>query len=85
MNLVSEELANFYKHYPVKILRFNNKSWEYIVCGTGKQTFVILPGCAQIAQSLFQYCYHETFYPNDLSDWHGKIRKSVERRTFIKI
>lgn len=48
-------LSSFYKKYPINKLTIQNKKWEYITAGKGKETFVIFPGGAQAAQDMFYY------------------------------
>jgi pimeloyl-ACP methyl ester carboxylesterase len=48
-------LEDFYQKYPLQKILVKNKTWEYLTCGKGKQTLVLLPGGAQTAQSLFTY------------------------------
>jgi pimeloyl-ACP methyl ester carboxylesterase len=50
INIVNE----FYKTHPVKKLQINDKEWEYISCGRGKETILLLPGGAQTAQGNFR-------------------------------
>jgi pimeloyl-ACP methyl ester carboxylesterase len=47
-------MGDFYKTHPLKKIQINNKVWEYISCGTGKETLLLLPGGAQTAQGNFR-------------------------------
>lgn len=49
-----KQINNFYIEHPVKKININGKYWEYIVCGKGKETLLLLPGGGQTAQSNFQ-------------------------------
>lgn len=47
-------LEEFYKNYPLNKISINNKNWEYISCGKGKETLLLFPGGGQTAQGNFR-------------------------------
>lgn len=47
-------LKKFYKSYSLKKINIKNKTWEYISCGEGKETLLLLPGGGQTAQGNFR-------------------------------
>ncbi len=47
-------LHKFYKEYPIKTANVGKKTWEYIACGIGKETLLLLPGGGQTAQGNFR-------------------------------
>ena len=47
-------LEEFYRQYPLKNISINNKNWEYISCGRGRETLLMFPGGGQTAQGNFR-------------------------------
>ena len=48
-----ERLTEFRRTHPLKRLAFGGTQWEYIACGRGDQTLLLLPGALSIAESTF--------------------------------
>ena len=48
-----ERLREFRRAYPYKRLTFGDTAWEYISCGRGKQTLLLLPGALSVGESTF--------------------------------
>ena len=48
-----EKLKEFRRAHPVKRLLFGDTEWEYISCGRGEQTLLLLPGALSIGESTF--------------------------------
>lgn len=48
-----ERLKEFRRTHPVKRLTFGGSQWEYIVCGRGEQTLLLLPGALSVGESTF--------------------------------
>lgn len=48
-----ERLKEFRRAHPYKRLRFHDVEWEYIACGRGEQTLILLPGAFSTGESTF--------------------------------
>jgi pimeloyl-ACP methyl ester carboxylesterase len=48
-----ERLKEFRRAHPVKRLTFGGEQWEYIACGRGEQTLLLLPGALSVGESTF--------------------------------
>jgi pimeloyl-ACP methyl ester carboxylesterase len=48
-----ERLREFRRTHPVKNLTFGGARWEYIACGRGVQTLLLLPGALSAGESMF--------------------------------
>lgn len=48
-----ERLKEFRRAHRSKRLSFDNTEWEYISCGRGEQTLLLLPGALSIGESTF--------------------------------
>lgn len=46
----------FQAAYPLRRRRLNGVSWQYLVCGDGAETLLLLPGAMGEAATSFQYC-----------------------------
>jgi pimeloyl-ACP methyl ester carboxylesterase len=46
-------LREFRSSHPYKQLRIGGSKWEYIACGQGRQTLLLLPGALSVAESMF--------------------------------
>ena len=48
-----ERLKEFRRLHPGKRLNFGGERWEYIICGRGEQTLLLLPGALSSGESTF--------------------------------
>jgi len=48
-----ERLKEFRRAHPSKRLSFGNIEWNYISCGRGEQTLLLLPGALSVGESTF--------------------------------
>ena len=48
-----ERLKEFRRSHPYKQLMFCGERWEYIACGRGEQTLLLLPGALSVGESTF--------------------------------
>lgn len=48
-----EQIKEFRRSHPYKRLNFWGSQWEYIICGRGEQTLLLLPGALSIGESTF--------------------------------
>jgi pimeloyl-ACP methyl ester carboxylesterase len=48
-----ERLKEFRRTHRVKRLTFGGAQWEYIACGRGEQTLLLLPGALSVGESVF--------------------------------
>ena len=46
-------LKSFRRSHPLKRLAFAGTRWEYIACGNGEQTLLLLPGALSVGESVF--------------------------------
>ncbi len=50
-----EDLYRFRDRYPARTVRIRGVDWEYVACGRGAQTLLLLPGAPGRAESTFRY------------------------------
>lgn len=48
-----ERLKAFRRTHPIRRLTFGGAQWEYINCGRGEQTLLLLPGALSVGESTF--------------------------------
>lgn len=57
-----ERLKEFRRAHPYKRLTIGDIDWEYISCGRGEQTLLLLPGALSVGESTFSFI---TVFEND--------------------
>ena len=48
-------LKNFRRTHPYKQLTIGETKWEYVSCGQGEETLLLLPGALSVGESLFPF------------------------------
>ena len=48
-----DRLQEFRRSHPRKRLAYGGAQWEYIACGRGEQTLLLLPGALSVGESIF--------------------------------